>query len=174
MSRSAPSGVVQSSDSSPSIFPVLKCCQCRISNITTGSDVNGGCWVELKTLTVCQHYIQVSIICWEMMASRGNCFCVRPDNSLQTYLVLQQDVKVNTKRMWWLNSCLQPQRNSTLKRKTGAKVTAFTFQHMVPQVCSLVVVCFLFSELPVKKYEVRNTKGMLEKSWSEINQQGTV
>jgi len=56
------------------------------------------------------------------------------------------------KRRQWLNSCLQPQRTSALKRITQGKVSAFTFQSMTPWVSLLAVV--FSSEPSVKRYEV--------------------
>lgn len=128
--------------------------------LTHDSGVTGRCWQNSweKWLLVSTRAKYPSSD--DKWSSQGRlklfCFCASPDNSLQTYLVLHQNVRMNLfqrqKRMRWLNSCLQPLGTSTLRRITPAKVSAFAFQSMTPWVCLLAVVFSLWAQMWKKKY----------------------
>lgn len=134
------------------MWPVLLV-RTLISNMTPlwprCCSINGRCWVELGRIAPCvssRYKYQSSDNKWCIRGKvKGFCFCVRPDNSLQTYLVLQQNVRVNLfqrqkKLRKWLNFLPSPtERLNTQKDITYAKVTAFTLQSAAPQVRSLVV-----------------------------------
>lgn len=99
---------------SPSILPGLnRHCQCYkcdqywwctlISHTTPPwphcSSINGRCWVEWGRMAPCvsSRYKYQSSDNKRCIRGKveGFCFCVRPDNPLQTYLVLQQNLRVN-------------------------------------------------------------------------------
>ena len=98
--------------SMPQIWPVLMAHTNQQHNpiLTPCFGVNGGCLPELRGMTphVSSRYKYQSSDDKRCSGGKlkGLCFCVRADNSLQTYLVLHQNVRVNL---------FQRQKNAMIK-----------------------------------------------------------